>query len=72
MQRFGQKEHMVTESSSVPPLPGARNIFVGADAQSLIDRLYFEKHTANDDLYYELEERYGCVFAQWVVDRLPS
>ncbi len=26
---------------------------------------------SNDSLLQELEIRYGCVFAQWVIDRMP-
>ena len=71
MQRFGQKTVREVNFSNKITLGESHRLLTGPAAQPVVHKLHVQE-TANDDLYGELEIRYGCVFAQWVVDRLPS
>lgn len=46
------------------------HVLSSAKTREMVENIQHAHKVANDSLYHELEARFGCAFAQWIVDRL--
>lgn len=47
-----------------------RHVLSSAKTREMVENIQHAHKVANDSFYHELEARYGCAFAQWILDRL--